>query len=349
MEFSAHRPEPGYKTPEWVGSLTAFQERSWAHGIIQIANSVLPYLAILALMAYSVVQGWPYWITALGIVPAALFLVRTFIIFHDCTHGSFLPSNRANRIVGFFTGVLTFTAFEPWRISHLQHHATSGQLDHRGFGDVLTMTFEEYRDASPWKRFGYRLYRNPLVMFFLGSLYTFIIMQRFSGLKGRPAERRSVILTNLALVGIFVACWLTLGLRVYALVQLPVILTAGVFGIWLFYLQHQFDPGYWAHDDSWDQVDAALYGASYYKLPAILRWFTGNIGVHHVHHLRPRIPNYRLYTAYAAVPQTHIEKPLTFWKSLGAIRYNLWSEVQNRFMSFREASRLLRQTARPQT
>jgi acyl-lipid omega-6 desaturase (Delta-12 desaturase) len=349
-QSSATRNQP--PKPDWYHDLAEYQDRSWKRGLLQIADSILPYLAIMTLMFVSVERGWPYWSTLLIAVPAAMFLVRTFMIFHDCTHGSYFPSNRANRITGFVTGVLTFTAFEPWRLSHLKHHATNGQLDHRGFGDVTTMTYEEYRDASRWQRFLYRAYRNPLVMFLVGSFYTFVVINRFVGLRGTPAERRSVIATDVALVAIAATLSVFFGFGTYVAIQLPVIFFAGVMGIWLFYVQHQFDPSYWARDDEWDQIDAALHGASYYRLPAILRWFTGNIGVHHVHHLRPRIPSYRLYDAYASVPQTHVEKPLTFWRSLGAVRYNLWNEVSRRFMSFREAGRMLRlerRSARPAT
>jgi omega-6 fatty acid desaturase (delta-12 desaturase) len=299
----------------------------------------------MAAMTVTVVAGLPHWIPLLLVVPAALFLVRVFIIFHDCTHGSFLPSNRANRIVGFLTGLLVFTPFEPWRVSHLRHHATNGQLDHRGFGDVLTMTYEEYEQASRWERLKYRAYRHPVVLFLFGSVYTFLIMHRFKGLKGTRAERRSVAATNLGIAAVAAAVAIPLGIGTYALVQLPVMFVAGIFGIWLFYIQHQFDPGYWAHDDTWDRVDAALYGASYYKLPRLLQWFTGNIGIHHLHHLRPRIPNYRLQRAYDEVPQTHIDRPLTFRRSLRAIRYNLWSETQERFLSFREARHMMRDRA----
>ena len=296
-------PTPGKKPmPQWFRDLIVFQDRSWSRGVIQILNTVIPYLAIVGLMLYSVTTGWPYWITLLLAVPAALFLVRMFIIFHDCTHGSFLPSDRANRVVGFVAGVLAFTAFEPWRTSHLKHHATNGQLDHRGFGDVYTMTYEEYRDGTSWQRLKYRAYRSPIILFVFGPFYTFLINHRFDGLTGTPAARRSSIASNLVIAAIAVTVSLLLSFRTYLAVQLPVVLIAGTIGIWLFYVQHQFDPGYWARDDKWNQLDAALSGASYYKLPAVLRWFTGNIGIHHLHHLRPRIPNYRLKKAQDSVP-----------------------------------------------
>ena len=342
MAFSTAHSTARRPLPDWVRSLARYEARGWRPGIIQLITTILPYLAVLALMFATVELGYPYWIVLALTVPASLFLVRTFIIFHDCTHGSFFPSNRANRVVGFITGVLTFTSFEPWRISHLRHHATNGQLDHRGFGDVMTMTLEEYRQASIWKRLGYRLYRNPLVMNVLGSIYTFLIGNRFAGIRQSPAERRSAILTNAGILAMAVGLSLTFGLTTYLLVQLPVIFIAGIMGVWLFYVQHQFQPGYWEHDESWDRVDAAMQGASYYRLPGILRWFTGNIGVHNVHHLRPRIPGYRLYEAYRDVPETHAARPLTLWRSLGAIRCNLWNEAQRRFMSFREAARLIR-------
>ena len=339
---SAHTDSPIGQNNTWLQKLSPFQDRTWRRGAFQLLNTVLPYLAIMATMIVMVVTELPFWIPMLLVVPAALFLVRVFIIFHDCTHGSFLPSNRANRIVGFLTGLLVFTPFEPWRLSHLKHHATNGQLDHRGFGDVRTMTYEEYETASRWQRLVYRVYRHPFVLFVLGSIHTFLILHRVAGLGGSAAERRSVLLTNLGIAAIVAAISIPFGLITYAAVQLPVIFLAGVVGIWLFYVQHQFDPGYWAHDEKWERLDAALLGSSYYRLPKVLQWFTGNIGIHHVHHLRPRIPNYRLQRAYDNVPETHIAKPLTFWRSLKAVRYNLWSEAQERFLSFREAARLMR-------
>lgn len=328
--------------PPYYRALEEYQNRSWRQGMQQILTSVLPYLALMTAMAYTVVAGWPYWVSLLFVVPAALFLIRVFIIFHDCTHSSFFPSQRANRILGHVTGTLTFTAYEPWRRSHLHHHATTGQLDHRGFGDVRTMTVEEYIEASPHERLMYRAYRHPFVMFFVGSFFMFVVNNRFAGLAGTRAERRSVLITNAGLVAIALAVSIPLGFTTYLAIQLPVIVVAGVFGIWLFYVQHQFDPSYWERDAEWDRIDAAVHGSSHYKLPAILRWFTGNIGIHHLHHLRPRIPSYQLYRAYRNVPEASVAEPLTFWQSLKAVRYNLWSEAQRRFMSFRDAQRLLR-------
>jgi omega-6 fatty acid desaturase (delta-12 desaturase) len=328
--------------PAWYRKLNEFQKSSRGKSAWQMVNSILPYAALFALMIYSVLAGWPYWITLLIAVPAAMVLVRVFIIFHDCTHASFLPTSRENRIVGFLTGILVFTPFEPWRLSHLGHHATAGNLDRRGIGDVETMTLEEYASASRWKRFLYRLYRNPLVMFPLGAVYTFVLLNRVVGVTGKPAERRSVLLTNLGIAVVAVSLSLAFGFRTWLAVQLPVIWIAGMMGIWLFYVQHQFDPSYWRREEEWDQIDAGLHGSSYYKLPRVLQWFSGNIGIHHIHHLRPKIPNYRLQQAYEATPEAQTVEPLTLWKSLAAIRYNLWSEVHNKFVSFREATRLLK-------
>lgn len=337
--MSSPKPAP---RPQWYKRLAAFQKSSWGRAIGQIFTSVVPHVLLVATMMVGVVAGWSYWIVLALAIPAAAFLVRVFIIFHDCTHGSFVPSNKGNRIVGFFTGLLVLTPFEPWRKSHLGHHATAGNLDRRGIGDVLTMTFEEYKEASAIKRLGYRLYRNPLVMFFLGSFYTFILINRVVGLGGTRRERWSVVAHNLVLAAVVALFALTVGWQVWAMTVLPTLWVGGVAGIWLFYVQHQFDPSYWRRDEEWDDIHAAMHGSSYYKLPKILQWFSGNIGIHHIHHLRPRIPNYQLQDAYDAVSETHVEEPLTFWKSLGAIRYNLWNEMENRFMSFREAARRLR-------
>jgi omega-6 fatty acid desaturase (delta-12 desaturase) len=345
MDEKTSSPRPRGDKPQWFHELKQFREGAWARAALQLANTVLPYLGLLAVMVYGRLQGWPYWALLLIAVPAAMFLVRTFIIFHDCAHGSFFPSNRANRIAGFVTGVLTFTPYEAWRRSHLKHHATNGQLDHRGVGDIMTMTYEEYRDATPWRRLQYRLYRNPVVLFVFGPFYNFLIFNRFAGLDGTASERRSVHLTNLAILALAAGISVAFGVWTYVAVQLPVILTGGAVGIWLFYVQHQFEPGYWAHDDAWNQLDAALLGASHYKLPPVLRWFTGNIGIHHLHHLQPRIPNYRLRRAYLAFPEARVGRPLTLWRSFRSVRANLWSEFEARFLSFREAHRMMRRRA----
>ena len=330
--------------PSRYPSLADYQKRSWKSGAFQLLNTVVPYITLFGAMLFVFTQGWPFWSVLLLAMPAALFMVRTFIIFHDCTHESFLPSKLGNRIVGFITGVLAFTPYETWRLSHLRHHATNGQLDHRGTGDIYTMTVDEYREASPLQRAKYRLYRNPFVLLVFGPAIIFLIVYRFAGLNRTAAERRSVLMTDVAIAGIATAVSLAFGWRAYLAVQLPIQVLCGAAGVWLFYIQHQCYPGYWAHDESWNRFDAALIGSSLYKLPSVLRWFTGNIGYHHIHHLQPRIPNYQLRPAYLAIQDEQGKKPLTFWRSLRFAKIKLWSELQQELLSFRQALRLIRET-----
>lgn len=328
--------------PAWLPTLARFEKPSVRRALIQLADTLLPYLALVALMILSVTNAWPVWITLLLAIPTGAFLVRLFIFFHDCCHGSFLPSRRARDILGSVLGVLTFTPYGAWRHSHGVHHSTSGNLDRRGVGDVWTMTLEEYR-ASPWpRRLAYRLFRNPLVLFGLGPLFSFVVAQRFPSAHSGRRQIASVLLTDLAILAIALAASWTIGLRAYLLIQLPIMFVAGLGGLWLFYVQHQFNPGYWARAEDWNSLEAALKGASFYKLPKALQWISGNIGLHHIHHLRPRIPNYNLQDCLDAVPELRLPAPLTFPKSLATVRLNLWDEAGNRLLSFREAARGLR-------
>ena len=286
-------------------------------------------------MVYTINTGVSYWVTLALAVVAAAFLVRIFIFFHDCCHGSFFSSSRANTALGYITGIATFTPFHSWRRSHARHHATSGNLDRRGVGDIWTMTVEEYQAAPRRTRVAYRLYRNPLFMFGFGPAVSFLIAQRFFTKEAKRRERVSVLITNLAILAIVVLASLTIGFWTYVLIQLPVILVAGAAGIWLFYVQHQYEGVYWARGESWSLAKAALEGSSYYRLPKVLQWFTGNIGLHHIHHLRPRIPNYRLQECYDQVPAMQAVQPLTIGKSLKSLRMNLWDEEQQELVSFR--------------
>jgi omega-6 fatty acid desaturase (delta-12 desaturase) len=272
-------------------------------------------------------------------LPASGFLLRTYIMFHDCAHGSFLPSKRGNAWLGIALGLLVYAPFNSWRHSHAVHHATSGDLDRRGVGDVLTMTVAEYQ-ASPWRRrLGYRLFRNPLVMFGLGPIYALMVQPRLVSRSARPRIRRSVIRTNIALA-ILVAgmCWLV-GWREYLLVQGPAALLAGSAGVWLFYVQHQFEDTYWQSTDGWSYADAALRGSSHLKLPRVLQFFTGNIGLHHVHHLSARIPNYNLQRALDENPIFRDVPTLSLLDGLRAVRLKLWDEDRGRLVTFAEASR----------
>lgn len=298
----------------------------------QIINSFIPYAVLWALMIFTVKSGYSYWITFGLTVLAAGFLVRIFIIFHDCCHGSFFASKKANRILGYITGVLTFTAYRNWRRAHLIHHATSGDLDHRGTGDVWMLTVEEYASLPFLKRLSYRLYRNPFVMFGLGPAFTFFINQRYYRKSARRSERRNVIGTNIAIFALALVLSVLIGFKAYLLIQVPVMLIAGVFGVWLFYVQHQFEGVYWAHNEEWDPLKAALEGSSYYKLPKVLQWFSGNIGLHHIHHIDSGIPNYNLQQCYNEVPVFQTVKPLTIWESLKSLRLRLWDEKQQQLI-----------------
>jgi len=320
--------------------VAAYAQADRRKAVWQVVNTFVPYLALWALMVYTVKAGVSYWITLALAVVAAGLLVRIFIFFHDCGHGSFFSSPKANTALGYFSGILTFTPYHSWRRAHARHHATSGNLDRRGVGDVWTMTVEEYQAAPRKTRIAYRLLRNPLILFGLGPAGSFLIAQRFpqKGAKGR--ERASVHITNVALLGIVVLASLTIGFWTYVSIQLPIIAIGGALGIWLFYVQHQYEGVYWARDGAWDPTKAALEGSSYYKLPKALQWFTGNIGLHHIHHLRPRIPNYRLQQCYDQVPAVQAVPVLTLGDSLKSLRMNLWDEKRQALVSFRSLRRL---------
>lgn len=324
--------------PEWYNATARFAQADDRIAIRQLLTTVVPYLLLMIVML-RIVNHYPYWITlALSLVAAALF-ARTFIIFHDCTHGSLLSSPRWNRNVGYLCGILTFTAFHDWRRSHAGHHITAGDLDRRGMGDITTMTVDEYRSAAPLKQLAYRLYRHPLVLLGIGPLYYFLLRNRYPSPGAKRTDFISVIFTDLALVTIWVTASLTIGLRTYVMVQLPVLAAAATLGIWLFYNQHQFEGVYWARHDQWDPWRVVMEGASYYRLPRLLQWVTGNIGFHHVHHMRPGIPNYRLQECHEAIPELQAVPPLTMRKSLGSLRLNLYDESRHKLVSFKSIKR----------
>jgi omega-6 fatty acid desaturase (delta-12 desaturase) len=330
----AHVEKAGPSRPDWYRDVAKYQQPDLRKAIWQIVNTFVPYIALWILMARTVQLGVSYWVTlALAVVAAGLH-VRIFIMFHDCGHGSFFKSRRANTILGYITGILTFTPYESWRRSHGVHHATVGDLDRRGTGDVYIMTVEEYLAAPLLKRIAYRLYEHPLVMFGLGPTFVFLISHRFSRKGAAWPQRYSVYITNLAILAIIALASLTIGLRTYMLVELPIFLISGTPGVWLFYVQHHFEGVYWARHDAWDPWRAALEGASYYKLPKVLQWFAGNIGLHHIHHVRPRIPNYNLQRCYDGVPAMQSVKPLTIRKSLKALWLSLYDEERKKLVSF---------------
>ena len=308
----------------WQKTVAKYQDpdafRSWW----QVINTLVPYVILWILMVLSL--NLSYWLTLLLAIPAAGFMVRTFILFHDCGHGSFFKSKRANDTLGIITGIMTFTPYYQWRHNHAVHHATVGDLDRRGVGDVMTLTVEEYQALPGWKKLGYRIMRNPLILFTVGAPLSFVIGQRFSSRDAGKKERYSVYWTNLALLVIIVLMSVTIGIRAYVLVQLPILVLGTVAGVWLFYVQHNFEGVYWARHDRWDFVAASFQGSSFYKLPRILQWFTGSIGYHHVHHISPRIPNYFLEKCHQDNPVFQAVKPLTLWSSRRSLFLRLWDE-----------------------
>ncbi len=327
------------KRPDWYPVLAEFRNRSNRKAMWQLANSLLPYLALWYVMIRSLeLQHW-YFVTPVLVLPAAAFLVRIFVLFHDCVHGSLFSSSRANGIIGKILGVLVFTSFEDWRFSHLKHHAGNSNLDSRGFGDIWLMTLKEYEAASTWKRALYRLYRNPLVLIGFGPLYIFLVRNRIPTHQSKRKQHINVHLTTVFIVLLGLLAAYLIGWQAYVLIQLPVIWLAGAAGLWLFYVQHQFERGYWAHKCEWEPLKAAMEGSSYYRLPAVLRWFSGNIGYHHVHHLSPGIPNYQLKKCHDAVPALQEKKPLSLLQSLTCVRLKIWDEEEQRMTGFPEPAR----------
>jgi len=279
--------------------------------------------------------GISYWLTGALALLQAGFLVRVFIIFHDCGHGSFFRSRKANDVLGSITGVLSFTPYRHWRWEHALHHASAGDLDRRGTGDVWTLTVQEYLEASRWKRLAYRLARNPLILFVLAPAFLFLVKQRFPSRKAGRSERNSVYWTNLAVLALATGLGWIFGFSTYLLLQLGILAAAGTAGVWLFYVQHQFEGVYWERRQDWDYCTAALKGSSFYKLPKVLQWFSGNIGFHHIHHLSPRIPNYNLEKCHRAEPLFQTVEPITFFASFKALTFRLWDEQRRKLVGFR--------------
>ncbi|RAN73934.1 fatty acid desaturase [Bacillus sp. SRB_331] len=317
-----------------------FEKSTAKKSVWQIINTVVPFI-ILWYLAYKSLSV-SYWLALVPAVLAAGFMTRVFIIFHDCTHHSFFKSRRVNRIVGTCMGVLTLFPFDQWGHEHSVHHATSGNLDKRGTGDIWTLTVTEYLAAPFRLRLAYRLYRNPLVMFGLGPIYVFLLKNRFNRKGARKKERMNTYLTNVlivALVGLL--CW-AIGWQSFLLVHGFIFLIAGSIGIWLFYVQHTFEDSYFEEDKEWEYVKAAVEGSSFYKLPKILQFLTGNIGYHHVHHLSPRVPNYKLEEAHNNTLPLKNVPTITLATSLRSLRFRLWDEQNNNFVSFKEVKNLVK-------
>jgi omega-6 fatty acid desaturase (delta-12 desaturase) len=318
---------------DWKEIVRKYQGASAWKSTWQLVNTVGPYAALwVAIYFAAQISTWA--IIPLAVLAGA-FLVRIFIIFHDCTHSSFFQSKRANEITGFLTGVLAFTPYHHWRWEHTVHHAHAGNLDRRGMGDVWTMTVQEYLDASPWKRFLYRLSRNPFVLFVFAPFFLFLILHRIPRWDASKRDRLSLHATDLAIILMGFGLCQIFGLKTYLIAQSIAISVASISGVWLFYIQHQFEDVYWERKPEWDYARAALEGSSFYKLPKILQWFSGNIGFHHIHHLSPRIPNYELERAHESEPLFQQVEPLTIRKSLKSLSYRLWDEGHQRLTSFK--------------
>jgi omega-6 fatty acid desaturase (delta-12 desaturase) len=329
----------------WVEPLEPYAGADMRRSVNCVSTSVLPYLALWPAMYY--LLNVSYALTLLVSVPAAGFLLRSYIVFHDCSHGSFMPTKRLNTRLGVFVGLIVFSPFHSWRQEHAGHHATSGDLDRRGVGDVDTWTVSEYY-SKPWlSRLGYRLLRSPFVMFTLGPLWALALEPRLVPLKARPRIRRSHLFTDLALAVLIGGVIFVIGANDYLLIQLPMILMAGGAGVWLFYVQHQFEGVYWTRSNDWSYVDAALRGSSHLRLPKVLQFFSGNIGLHHVHHLNPKIPNYNLQRAHDDNEFLHQAPEVTLWQGLKTVRLKLIDEDSGRLLTFGQARRSLAAAPRP--
>lgn len=317
--------------------LKPYQKPDLKRSLWQSANTLIPLVSLWVLMYFSI--DYSYWLTLLLAIPTGGFAVRTFILFHDCGHGSFFKERWANSLLGSVAGVLLMTPYYYWRHEHAIHHAGAGDLNRRGTGDIWTMTVAEYKNASLWKKICYRGYRHPLIMLGVGPFFTFIASYRIPRKTATKRERISIIRMNLVLMLIIAALCYLLGVTEFILVQLPITWVAGAAGIWMFYVQHQFEGVYWERGKDWDYVKAALQGSSYYKLPKVFQWFTGNIGFHHIHHLSPKIPNYFLEKCHNENEFLQDVPTLTFWQSLKTMNLHLWDEQNHQLISFRALKR----------
>ena len=332
------QPDPKV-AKQWKTVLSPYWGGDTRRSVMQVITSAVPFF-VLWYAAYRSLEV-SYWLTLALAIPAGGFLIRLFIIQHDCGHGSFFKSQRMANALGSVIGVLTLTPYAYWRKTHAHHHAHSGDLDFRGFGDVDTFTVREYLAMTRFRRLRYRIHRNPFILFGIGALFHFIVKHRYPwdiphSWKG---AWRSVWLTNLALVGVVAVMWNLIGWQALLLVELPVMVVTTSLGVWLFYVQHQFEDAYWHDHEDWDYFDAGLHGSSHLVLPAWFQWITGSIGLHHVHHLSARIPNYKLQQCVDENPELQTANKITPWTSLKTLSLALWDEDSHRLVGFREVKR----------
>ncbi len=320
--------------PSWREVIVKYAQPNLRSSLWQLTNTLIPYLGLLFLMYLSLEVS--YFLTLFLSVFAAGFMVRLFIIFHDCGHGSFFKSTKLSDVVGIILGILTFTPYYKWHRAHKIHHATVGNLDKRGTGDVWVLTVDEFNTIKRWKRRFYRVYRNPLIMFMIGSPLIFLVLNRLTNRHLNKKEKLNVYFTNFVLLLMLVLMHFTIGIKAYLMIQLPVIFIGSVMGVWLFYVQHQFEGVHWYRQDEWDYKTVALQGSSFYKLPKVLQWFSGNIGFHHIHHLSPKIPNYKLANCHKENTLFSEISPITLWTSIRTMKLRLWNERSGKLISFRE-------------
>jgi omega-6 fatty acid desaturase (delta-12 desaturase) len=338
-EHSTANSTPKRSTKEWKDLITEYQQPHMGRAIWQIANTIGPVLLLWITMFF--VKDISLWLCIPLAILGGFFLVRTFIIFHDCGHGSFFKSKKANSVLGFITGILTFTPYHHWRWEHAMHHATNGDLDRRGIGDIWTLTVEEYLASSRWMKVSYRFIRNPIILFIFAPIVLFFILERLPSSKAKPREKRSVHLMNVTLLAWSVCMSMIYGFLPWLVIQVTMMSVAAICGLWLFYVQHQFEETYWAQSKDWDYTAAAMEGSSYYNLPRIMQWFSGNIGYHHIHHLNPLIPNYNLERCHNSDSYFQQAPELRLFSSLKSIQLRLWDEVNSRMITFRELKRQL--------
>lgn len=321
----------------WVKALAKYKTPNNAKAIKEILLTVVPFAIIWAIMYQTL--SFSYLLTALLAFPAAGFLVRIFIIQHDCGHGSFLSNQSANRWLGRVLGILTITPYDYWQRSHAIHHASSGNLDHRGMGDIQTLTVSEYKSKSWFGRTLYRLYRNPITLFVIGPAYVFFLEQRLpiGMMKIGWKPWVSTMLTNVGIAFYSLILIWFVGWKAFLAIQVPVTFLAASFGVWLFFVQHQFEDTNWDHSSDWDRRESALHGSSHYDLPVVLRWLSGNIGIHHVHHLCSHIPFYRLTEVIRDFPELKEVSRITLWESFKCAKLALWDEKKYRLLSFKDA------------
>jgi omega-6 fatty acid desaturase (delta-12 desaturase) len=325
-----------YQPTDFRTILAKYREPSCGRSLTQILTTLALLFGLWTAMYF--LTDVSYWLALMPMIPAAGLLMRVFIIQHDCGHGSYFKSKKVNDALGLFCSVLTMTPYVCWRKLHSVHHATSGDLDRRGHGDINTLTVEEYLRLTPWRRFLYRLYRNPLVLFGVGPFLQFAVLQRFNF--GMPItwrrERFSTYLTNILLLAAVVGLSLLVGFWTFVLIYVPTAALGASIGVWLFYVQHQFEEAYWQNNEMWDYYKAGIKGSSYYALPKPLQWFTASIGIHHLHHLDHLIPNYRLQECMDQNPELRAVNRITLWQSLACFRLKLWDGSLGKMVGFRE-------------